>query len=117
LLADDYLELLKTFERLLAPDCDVVGCVADDHALLEATTRLQPDVVVLDLFMRSGNGLEMCRDIKRVVPETQVVIMSAYTDQNVWREALGAGASAFVAKLSAANDLLPAIHEAIAARG
>jgi DNA-binding NarL/FixJ family response regulator len=116
LLADDYMELLKTFERLLAPACDVVGCVADDHALLEATTRLQPDVVVLDLFMRSRNGLEMCRDIKRVVPETQVVIMSAYTDQNVWREALRAGASAFVAKLSAANDLLPAIQEAIAAR-
>jgi len=74
LVADDYVGLHLAFERLLAPSCEVVGCVADGDALAEAVARLQPDVVVLDLFIPPSNGLEMCRHIKQGAPDTIVML-------------------------------------------
>ena len=116
LLADDYPELLVAFKRLLAPSCDVVGCVADGTALLETTAILQPDVIVVDLFIPPSNGLEICRHIKQVTPDTPVIIVSGSTDAEVGKKALRAGASAFVFKMSAVEDLLPAIQRSMATR-
>jgi DNA-binding NarL/FixJ family response regulator len=116
LLADDYTELMGAFERLLAPTCDVVGCVADGDAVFEAIPRLQPDVVVLDLHMPPTDGIEICRHVKEIAPETAVIILSASSDVEIIREALRAGASAFVTKVAAVDALLPAIQRAMAAR-
>jgi DNA-binding NarL/FixJ family response regulator len=116
LLADDYTDLLVAFKRLLAASCEVVGCVADGDALLETMARLQPDVLVVDLFMPPSSGLEMCRHIKHVSPDTAVIIVSASTDAEVAKEALRAGASEFVSKAAAASDLVPAIQRAMASR-
>jgi len=80
LLADDYPDLLIAFKRLLAPSCEVVGCVADGTALYETMATLQPDVIVVDLFIPPSNGLEICRHIKQVAPETPVIIFSAFID-------------------------------------
>ena len=116
LLADDYTDLLVAFKRLLATSCDVVGCVADGDALFEAMARLQPDVLVVDLFIPPSSGLEICRHIKRVSPEALVIIVSASTDAEIAKEALRAGASAFVNKAAAVADLAPAIQRAMATR-
>ena len=114
LLADDYPDLLAAFRRLLTPACDVVGCVADGTALCEAMATLQPDVIVADLFIPPSDGLEICRHVKQVAPATAVIIVSAATDPAVGERALRAGASAFVAKISAVDDLWPAIQRAMA---
>ena len=116
LVADDYTDLLAAFKRLLEPSCEVVGCVADGDALVESLARLRPDVVVVDLFIPPGSGLELCRHIKRVAPESVVIIVSASTDADVAREALREGASAFVNKAAAGDDLVPAILRAMATR-
>jgi two-component system response regulator YesN len=116
LVADDYTDLLVAFKRLLAPSCEVVGCVADGDALFETMARLQPDVIVVDLFIPPSSGLEICRHIKHVAPETLVIIVSASTDAEVAQEALRAGASAFVNKAAAVDDLMPAIQRAMATR-
>lgn len=116
LIADDYTDLLVAFKRLLAPLCEVVGCVADGDALFESLARLQPDVVVVDLFIPPRTRLELCRHIKQVAPETLVIIVSASTDADVAKEALRAGASAFVNKAEAGDDLVPAIQRAMATR-
>ena len=116
LVADDYADLLATFERLLAPSCEVVGCVADGNALFESMARLQPDIVVVDLWIPPDSGLEICRRIKHVAPETLVIIVSATSDADVVKEAHRAGASAFVDKAAAADDLVPAIQQAMATR-
>jgi CheY-like chemotaxis protein len=110
LLADDYTDLHASFERLLAPSCDVVGCVADGDELLEQLSGLQPDVVVLDLFIPPTDGLELCRYIKHASPHTHVIIVSASSDTEIHAEALRAGASAFISKLAAIDELLPAIQ-------
>jgi DNA-binding NarL/FixJ family response regulator len=114
LLADDSTELLGAFDRLLTPSCEVVGRVADASALIDEARRLEPDVIVLDLFMRPGNGLEVCRQLKHAVPHTKTIIVSAADDAGISTEALRAGASAFVGKVRAVTDLLPAIRHATA---
>jgi two-component system NarL family response regulator len=116
LVADDYADLLAAFKRLLAPSCEVVGCVADGDALFESMARLQPDVVVVDLWIPPDSGLEICRRIKHVAPETLVIIVSASSDPDVAKEASRAGASAFVNKAAAADDLVPAIQRAMTTR-
>ena len=116
LVADDYTDLLVAFKRLLEPSCDVVGCVADGDALLEALTRLQPDVVIVDLFIPPSDGIAICRHIKEVAPETLVIIVSASPHAEVANAALGAGAFAFVNKVAAVDELAPAVLRAMAAR-
>jgi CheY-like chemotaxis protein len=114
LVADDYEDLLAAFRRLLEPSCEVVGCVADGDALFESMARLQPDVVLLDLFIPPHSGLEICRRIKHLAPETLVIIMSASADAEIVEEARIAGASAFVNKAAASEELVPAIQRAMA---
>jgi DNA-binding NarL/FixJ family response regulator len=113
-LADDSAELLTTFERLLASSCEVVGRVTDTAVLMAEAKRLEPDVIVVDLFMPPGNGLEVCRQLKKAVPHTKTIIVSAANDADISNEALRAGASAFVGKMRAANHLVPAIQQAMA---
>ena len=114
LLADDYAGILIALKRLLAPSCDVVGCVSDGAVLLETVIRLRPDVVILDVRMPSINGLEMCRQIKETTPATKVIVFTAADDAEIRRRAFEHGASAFVTKYRVADDLSPAIQKAFA---
>jgi len=113
LLADDYGALLTAWRRLLEPTCDVVGSVGNGRALLEAAAALSPDVVVADLAMPEMNGLDACRQLKQTNPRTKVVLVTAGGDEWVAHAAFRAGASAFVLKHSAADDLLTAIESAL----
>jgi DNA-binding NarL/FixJ family response regulator len=113
LLADDYAGLLTAWRRLLEPAFEVVGCVADGRALLEAASALVPDVIVADLSMPQVNGLDACRQIKNALPQTKIVLVTAGGDRWVARAAFDAGASAFILKHSAADDLLTAIQTAL----
>lgn len=113
LLADDYEGLLAAWRRLLEPHCDVIGAVRDGRALLEAAVTLAPDVVVADLTMPGMNGLEACRTITQSLPHTKVVLVTAGGDENLARVAFRAGASGFVLKHAAADDLLVAIAHAL----
>jgi len=114
LLVDDDARILSAFERLLSPSCDVVGRVTDVGALFDEATRLQPDVIVVDFFMPARDGLETCRQLKVVIPQARIVVVSGTDDASTRNKALRAGASAFVSKMQAADHLVPAIQEATA---
>ena len=109
LIADDHPGIVTAARRLLALVCDVVGTVADGSMLLETAQRLQPDVVVLDLNLPKVNGLEACRQITRANPKMKVIIFTGVNDEYVSQASFAAGASAFVCKLTAGDDLLAAI--------
>jgi len=117
LLADDYPDMVKAVSRLLAQDCEVVGSVADGSELLEATQRLQPDVIVLDLNLPNVDGLEACRQITRAHPEIRVILFTAMSDADVSQRLLAAGASAFVSKLAPVDVLLSTIKRLCVDRG
>ena len=88
------------FRRLLQLSCDVLECVSNGPAAIEAAVRHQPDVIVVDLMMPDMDGLEVCRRVKQASPGTDVVIVTAFDDKHMHDVALQEGASAFVAKQS-----------------
>jgi DNA-binding NarL/FixJ family response regulator len=108
---DDNAAILEALQSLLESVCDIVGLVSDARTVLEAVTRLKPDVVLLDISMPHVNGLEVCRQIRDAIPETRVIILSAFGDTATKDAAYGAGASAFVMKHSV-NEVLEAVQRA-----
>lgn len=103
-IADDHPQVRTAFERLLRT-CEVVAAVSNGHDAVEAIARLKPDVAIIDLMMPDIDGLEVCRQVKQLRPETHVVIVTAFDDAHVQAAALEAGASAFVPKYAAPGTL------------
>lgn len=113
LLADDYDPLLTVWKRLLEPDCQVVGSVKNGKALVSAAVDLKPDVVIADLSMPEMNGFEACRQLKLLMPQARVVLVTAGGDEHLARAAFKVGASGFVLKHAAADELAEAIRQAM----
>jgi len=116
LLADDHALLLGAFEKLLAPECEIVGQVGDGRALVAAASKLKPDVIVLDIGMPVLNGLEAGRQIKQTLREIRLVFLTMNEDPDLAAEAFRAGASAYLLKRSAASELMAAIREVMLGR-
>jgi len=113
ILADDHTLLLEAFEKLLAPECDIVAKVADGRALLAAVREHHPDVVVLDLAMPLLNGIDAARQIKQEDRSVRLVFVTMNEDPDLAAEALRAGGTAYLLKRSAGSELLTAIREAM----
>jgi DNA-binding NarL/FixJ family response regulator len=116
LMADDHLMLLEAFKALLEPDFEVVGTVTDGRALLEEFSRLNPDVVLLDVAMPLLNGLDAGRQLKAQRRSVKLIYLTMNPDPDLAGEALRLGASGYVLKSSAAQELKQAIHEALRGR-
>src|SRR5688572_15547659 len=91
-LADDYPPVLDALGRMLRVSCDVVASVSSGCEAVEAVCRLSPDVLVADLMMQDIDGLEVCRRVKRLMPETVVVIITASDETAIRAAALRDGA-------------------------
>jgi DNA-binding NarL/FixJ family response regulator len=116
LLADDHT-LIRAGLRMVVdahPDLSVVGEAADGRAAVAMAQTLKPDVIVMDIGMPSLNGIEACRKILEVLPETQFVMLSMHSDEGYVLRALKAGAKAYLLKDSAEADLAQAIRAAAA---
>ncbi len=110
LLADDHTLLLDAFAKLLEPECEVVGTVADGRALLAAAEELKPDVVVLDIAMPLLNGLDAGRQLKKALPDVKLIFLTMNQDPAIASEAFRAGASGYLLKTSAGSELVKAIE-------
>jgi DNA-binding NarL/FixJ family response regulator len=111
-LGDDHALVLKGIRGLLEPHYDIVGAEENGRALLEAALRLKPDLIVLDISMPVLNGIEAAREIKQSLPSVILVFLSMHSSVTYLRKALEAGATAYVLKSGAAEELLTAIEEA-----
>ena len=109
LLVDDHPGIVRALGRILSPECDVVGVIADGREVADAAARLQPAVIVVDLNLPNVNGLDVCRQITRNNALVKVIVISATADDAIRDEALAAGASGFFHK-SAASELAVAIR-------
>lgn len=116
LMADDHLMLLEAFKALLEPDFEVVGTVTDGRALLAEFSRLHPDVVLLDVAMPLLNGLDAGRQLKAQRRSVKLIYLTMNPDPDLAGEALRLGASGYVLKSSAAQELKQAIQEALRGR-
>lgn len=113
ILADDHTILAEAFRKLLEPHCEIVGTVADGRELLEAASKLHPDVVVLDIGMPLMNGLEAGRRLKEQRPSVKLIFLTMNEDRDLAVEAMRCGASGYLLKSSAASELIGAIQMAL----
>ncbi len=116
LMADDHTEMLKRAVCLLQSEFEVVGAVNDGQALLEAASKLRPDVVVLDISMPVMNGLEAADRLREVGSRAKVVFLTVHENPDFVHESLAHGALGYVIKPRLTSDLVPAIKEALANR-
>jgi DNA-binding NarL/FixJ family response regulator len=114
LIADDYPTIVGALTRLLSDHCDIVGAVSDFDALLEAASRLQPEIVLLDLNLPRGNSLLACQEITRTAQRSKVIVMTGGADATDRPHVLAAGACAFIDKYAMADELLSTIARVLA---
>ena len=101
---------------MLEVSCEVVANVPNGQDAIAAVERFRPDILLVDLMLPDVDGLAVCRTVKQTAPETDVVIVTAFDDALVEATAMQDGASAFVAKHSAAATLEQTIHRIFAKR-
>lgn len=113
LLADDHKMLVDALKGLVEPRCEVVGSATDGRALLKSAEKLQPDVIVLDVAMPELNGLDAGRQLKQKMPGVKLIFMTMNEDPYLVGEAFRSGASAFLLKKAAGDELNEAIDRVL----
>ncbi len=112
LLADDHAVVRSGLRMLLQsePDLTIVGEAENGAQAVSQAIALQPDVVVMDISMPDMNGIEATRRIKAACPNTAVLALTVHEDDQYFFEMLSAGASGYVPKRAAPDDLVSAIR-------
>ena len=110
LLADDHVVFTDGIVRILREQFDIVGTVTDGSSMLEAATRLHPDVIVTDISMPTLSGLEGLRQLKARHLDTRVIFLTMHADAKLAAEAFRLGARGFVLKQSSGDELVKAIE-------
>ena len=116
ILADDHAILREGLALLLASDVELVATVSNGNELLSAARRLLPDLIVADVTMPGLGGLDALRTLRSAGLDTRFVILTVHADASIAAEAIRAGASAYVVKEAAGEELLQAIRQALAGR-
>src|SRR5436190_6339563 len=110
LIADDHIILSQGLQSLLEDDFDIAGIVTDGRALVESAKKLDPDVIVADISMPVLNGLDAVRQLRREGYKTKVVFLTLHAEAAIAIEAFRAGATGYVVKHSAGDELIAAIN-------
>jgi DNA-binding NarL/FixJ family response regulator len=113
LIADDHLLLAELCKRYLEAEFDVVGVVGNGRELVSMAPRVKPDVIVLDISMPLLNGLDAGEQIKRVLPAVKLVYLTMNSDVHLAVEALVRGASGYLLKTCASNELIVAVRSVL----
>ena len=116
LIADDHKIVVEGLKKLLSPEFEIAGAVEDGRELVKAAEELRPDVIVADISMPGLNGIEAVRQIKKVHKEIKVVFLTMHPDVAYAANAFKAGASGYVLKHSAPDELVTAIRAALRGR-
>jgi DNA-binding NarL/FixJ family response regulator len=109
LIADDHKLVVDGLVRLLGEIYEIVGTVNDGTLVPDAVSRLQPDVLVLDISMPHMSGLEVLHQLKQRGTQTKTIVLTMHADASLAVQVLKAGASAFVLKESGSEELLTAV--------
>ncbi len=112
LLVDDHAVLRAGLRMLLSadPELQIVGEAETGSEGVRMAEELRPDVVLMDISMPDMNGIEATRRIKACCPDIAVLALTMHEDDQYFFEMLSAGASGYVPKRAAPNELIGAIH-------
>ncbi|MCF6278624.1 MAG: response regulator transcription factor [Anaerolineales bacterium] len=112
LLVDDHEVVRIGLKALLErhPDFDVVGEAASAREAIEQTAKLLPDVVVMDIRLPGTSGIDACEEIVKKFPDTRVLMLTSYAEDEMLFSAIRAGASGYVLKQIGSDDLVKALE-------
>jgi DNA-binding NarL/FixJ family response regulator len=112
LVVDDHEVVRQGLVALLGrrPEFHVVAEAGTVAEAVDAARRFQPDVVIMDVRLPDGSGIEACREIRAELPETRVVMLTSYPDEDAVLSAIVAGASGYLLKQVRARDLVAALE-------
>jgi len=116
LIADDHAIVMEGLASLLKDEFEVVGVVRDGNLLIDAARRLRPDVIVTDISMPGLSGLDVLPRLKAERIDSKVVVLTMHDDAELATRAMRGGASAFLLKDSAGDELVTAIHQVLQGR-
>ena len=117
LLADDHAIVTDGLARILKEaHFDVVGAVRDGQQLLDAAARLRPDVIITDLSMPGLTGLDALARLRTEHIQSKVIVLTMHHDVDLATDAIRGGASGFLLKESAGDELLTAVRHALAGK-
>ena len=113
LLVDDHQIMLDGLQKLLesSGDFEIVGQARTGDQAVSLVIEHQPDVVIMDVILTGRDGIDACREIKETVPDTRVLILTAATEEESVINAISAGATGYLRKLSNAQKLLDTIRD------
>ena len=111
LIADDHVMFAQGLESLLHDDFDLLGTAGNGEELVEATLRLNPDVILVDISMPLLNGFDAVRRIRESGSETRIIFLTMHDDAALLSEAFRCGASGYILKQAAGEELVNAIRE------
>ena len=116
LLVDDHPILRKGLAQMInqEPDLMVCGEAEDASKAFEAVSALQPDVAVVDISLRRGNGIELIKNVKARYPELPVLVLSMHDEALYAERALRAGSLGYIMKEEATEQVLTAIRRVLA---
>jgi DNA-binding NarL/FixJ family response regulator len=112
LLVDDHEVVRLGLKALLDehPDFEVVAEAATHREAVEKTKSFNPDVVVMDIRLKGGSGIEACQEITETLPDTKVIMLTSYAEDEMLFSAIRAGAAGYVLKQIGGLDLVRAIE-------
>ena len=112
LLADDHAIMRQGLQVLLeqSDEFEVVGQASDGTEAVRAALKLTPDVIVMDVMMPNKDGVEACREIMESLPDTRVIMLTASTEEDAVIEAVAAGATGYLQKVSGLDQLANAVR-------
>lgn len=112
LLADDQPANMALLRSVLEAEFEVIAAVPDGQALIDAATTLSPDVIVTDIAMPILDGIAAAKEILRRNASARVVFVTVHADPAIVRRSLAIGGLGYVLKVSAGEELVPAVWAA-----
>jgi len=113
MLADDHVMFRQGIKNILEKDkgLEVIGEAGDGLKLLELLNKATPDMIILDISMPNLRGIEATHEIKMILPEVKVLILSMHKDKEFVYSAISAGAEGYLLKEDADTELFAAIEK------
>jgi DNA-binding NarL/FixJ family response regulator len=111
LLADANTLIVEALGKLLQREFEVVAVVTDGLTLLQKSTQLKPDVVIVDLTLPKLNGMDAGKELRNLLPHARIIVLTTSEDFVRAARALRHWASAYLLKNLTASELIAAIHE------
>jgi len=116
LIADDHPLVVESVRQLLEPMFNVVGTVGTGQELLAAAKELRPEVVLLDVNMPGMSGFEAARQLHLTLPNVKIIFLTMLAEAISVSEGFRSGASGYVLKQSASDELYAAVQSVLANR-